>query len=296
MEEISSTFDLDIHHYSYEDILHLFELENISSLSWQEIQKCKQKVYKLHPDKSSLPPEYFLFYQQAWKLLVDVFQHTQKIHQPVEATTYSMETVSSQDKYIKQQLSSMKSNEFQDIFHKTFETMVPTPKQRENTWFQETSSIHTPLIQNQQQLHQAMETMKQSKRSQQLSHYRGEFQELNVHQGNSLYEEDEQQYTQSDIFSSLSFDDIRRVHKDETMFDISEQDVDLTKRCCSTQELKQFRQQHVEPYMSQPEEYLQRKQHRNEQYMTKKAFESRKKTMEYEEKNKQILSQWLLLT
>jgi hypothetical protein len=63
--------DLSIENYSLHELLKLFELpENFSDY---ELKNAKKIVLRLHPDKSGLPSEYFLFYSKAYKMLYNIW-------------------------------------------------------------------------------------------------------------------------------------------------------------------------------------------------------------------------------
>ena len=64
--------DMNISNYSYEDLLNLFKLE--ADFTTQELKNAKSIVYKVHPDKSGLDKEYFLFFSKAYKMLYSVYQ------------------------------------------------------------------------------------------------------------------------------------------------------------------------------------------------------------------------------
>ena len=73
---IGSDFDLDINNYSLQDILNLFKMSD--NFNEEEIKNAKKVVLQTHPDKSRLPKEYFLFYQQAYKMLLSVWEFKKK--------------------------------------------------------------------------------------------------------------------------------------------------------------------------------------------------------------------------
>ena len=62
--------DLDLDHYSFEDLLRLFKLP--SNFTNEQLKSAKKVVFAVHPDKADLPKEYFLFFLDAYKLLVQV--------------------------------------------------------------------------------------------------------------------------------------------------------------------------------------------------------------------------------
>ena len=59
-----STHNLNIHQYSFKELLELFDLSN--TISVEDLKRAK-KVLMTHPDKSRLLSEYFLFYKKALK-------------------------------------------------------------------------------------------------------------------------------------------------------------------------------------------------------------------------------------
>lgn len=68
--------DLDIENYSFEELLKLFELRN--DFNEYDLKNAKKVVLRLHPDKSGLPSEYFLFYSKAYKLLFHIWEFKNK--------------------------------------------------------------------------------------------------------------------------------------------------------------------------------------------------------------------------
>jgi hypothetical protein len=59
------------------DIFHLFNIQN-QILTEDIMKESKKFVLKTHPDKSKLPPKYFLFYSSAYKKLFQVFEFQNK--------------------------------------------------------------------------------------------------------------------------------------------------------------------------------------------------------------------------
>lgn len=68
--------DLDIENYSFEDLLKLFELRD--DFNEYDLKNAKKIVLRLHPDKSGLPSEYFLFYSKAYKLIFHIWEFKNK--------------------------------------------------------------------------------------------------------------------------------------------------------------------------------------------------------------------------
>lgn len=72
-----NSLDLDLDHYSLEDLYHLFNI-NGGHLSEESLKSAKQIVLKMHPDKSHLDAKYFLFFSKAYKRLFSIYEFQNK--------------------------------------------------------------------------------------------------------------------------------------------------------------------------------------------------------------------------
>ena len=70
------SLDLNIDHYSIDDIISLFKIS--SKLTSHEMKAAKRIVLMSHPDKSRLDSKYFLFFTKAYKILYSIFTHKNK--------------------------------------------------------------------------------------------------------------------------------------------------------------------------------------------------------------------------
>ena len=66
-----TSIDLDIDNYSLDDILKLFKIDY--NLTNESMKHAKSITLKMHPDKSGLDKEYFLFFAKAYKLLYKLY-------------------------------------------------------------------------------------------------------------------------------------------------------------------------------------------------------------------------------
>ena len=115
-----SAHNLDIHAYSFEEVLQLFDLDY--DISVDSLKRAKKKVLMLHPDKSKLPPVYFLFYKKAFDVVVRMYDSVQKVSQVVEDQEYSAEKVSHEStKKIQKSLKNIPSDTFHNEFNALFE-------------------------------------------------------------------------------------------------------------------------------------------------------------------------------
>ena len=68
--------DLNIDHYSLEDLLTLFKLPQ--QFTEADLKEARKRVVAVHPDKSGLDKEYFLFFHKAYSLLTSVYSFKRK--------------------------------------------------------------------------------------------------------------------------------------------------------------------------------------------------------------------------
>ena len=114
-------------------------------------------------------------------------------------------------------------------------------------------------------------------------------------------EEDEAEdiYITCDPFSKLKFDDLRKVHKDQTVFAVSDRDFRPEQK---HQSVDMFNREWskagtVTPYERAQAEHMLREQERvRQERITNKQYIASQRTMEYEEKNKHVLANFLRLT
>ncbi len=64
--------DLDINNYELNDILKLFKIPVL--FNDKHLREAKVVVLQMHPDKSRLPKEYFLFFTKAYKILYEIYK------------------------------------------------------------------------------------------------------------------------------------------------------------------------------------------------------------------------------
>jgi hypothetical protein len=106
--------DMDLDHYSYDDLLTLFKLK--SNFTSEQLKAAKKVVFAVHPDKTGLAKEYFLFFLEAYKMLVQV--HAARGRKGAEKYEYELED-DSEKRAAAQKFT--KSKDFQNQFNGLFE-------------------------------------------------------------------------------------------------------------------------------------------------------------------------------
>jgi hypothetical protein len=294
-----SQHNLNINMYSLEELLGLFDLTY--DLDMEGVKRAKKKVLMLHPDKSRLSSDYFIFYKRAFEVIVQFYEEKTRQNRtvPTEEVKYSpMNTSQQKSKQVNEVIKNMKKSEFQNKFNEMFEQNMKTaPDPKRNEWFKKEDPIFDINEKvSTQNMGQVFDTIKQ--RSMGLVQYKG-VQSLNSGSGTNIYDdEDDNSYVVCDPFSKLKYDDLRKVHKDQTVLAVSEKDFQKVPQYSSVDHFMRERgNQNLTPLeKTQAEKMMEIQQKEHEKMIMKKQYNASLKTMEYEEKNKQVLSNFLRIT
>ena len=295
-------YNLDLHMYSLQDIFELFDLTY--SITLEDMKRAKKKVLMTHPDKSKLDAKYFLFYKKAFDIVVKFYenQNKQNVKIPSEKQNYepghqyhNKETT----QQVSKNIQSMNKQKFNETFNELFDkNMVNKPNIERNKWFTDEAPMYeTNENVNNQNMGQIIDKIKDTQSG--LIKHRGvENLYMNSDFGNSIYDDETNDlYVSSDPFSKLKFDDIRKVHKDQTVFSVSEKDIHKVQQYSSVDHMMRERgKQSLTPLEKQDAERILAQQ--NTQYreqIMQKEYADKLKTMQYEEKNKNVLATFMLL-
>jgi hypothetical protein len=292
--------NLDIYTYSFQDILELFHLH--PEFNIEDLRKAKLVALKTHPDKSGLPPQYFLFYKKAFDIVLEYYNNSQKTNVPVPQLNPEYSTDQPLIKSVKNAISKTEdTKKFNDRFNKLYETNmkkeVDTEKYR---WFKEENPVYdikATTTTSASGIHGAIDNLKRTSSS--LSIYKG-VQELTLPTtATSFYEDDAENegYVTCDPFSKLKFDDLRKVHKDQTVLSVSERDFNPSKTFGSTDEMRKARGNDTLTPLekSQAEKILREKEEQKREMLVKRQHDANLQTMRFKEKNSVILGEFLRL-
>lgn len=321
---------LDIQEYTFDDLLQLFDMRN-SAFGLEELKRAKRKVLQLHPDKSGMAPEYFIFYKKAYDILASFYTNNHKMEEDVsnENPNTEYKHVSSNvldstyDKNIYKKINStiqeITPTEFNRQFNNLFEnsnvTKKPDPKR--NEWFSGNSTddpfaTYSDKV-NSTNINSVVEQMKKHVRNDLVLHqttrelYSSSF-------GNSYYDDDEgednqsitssnrittstqqSKYVECDPFSKLKYEDLRKVHKDQTIFAVGESDYENVTKYRNIQEYNNVRSsQNMTPLNKADGEQILLQQERIwKEQMANKQHLAELRTQQNIEKNKSVLSAFL---
>jgi hypothetical protein len=295
--------NLNIHMYKLNEILDLFGLSY--DINIEDLKRAKKIVLMTHPDKSKLGPEYFLFYKKAFDIIVQFYENQTKQNRPISKEEMKYQTMNANgydkvtSKKIINTINEMSTNEFQKRFNELFEeNMTSKPNITKNDWFTKEDTIYQmPENVNSKNIGQVFQRFKDENSNVVLSKYRG-VESINIQSGTGYYEEDEDdQYVSCDPFSKLKFDDLRKVHKDQTIFAVGENDYQKVPQFSSVDHYVRERSKvNMTPLKKEEAELLLSEQDRQyRETMMKKEHTAKLKSMEYEQKNKVVLGNFMRL-
>ena len=289
--------NLNIHMYKLDELLGLFDLTE--RITPNDLKQAKKKVLMLHPDKSKLGPEYFLFYKKALDVIVEFYETQNKMNTPDETTNIDYSPIAhlnkSTDKKIHQIVNDMSKEDFHSQFNELFDKNMLKPGPDINQWFRENNPLYQ--FENAGNMSVALEKVK--KQTNALAIYKG-VQTLHSGSGTRLYEPDadeiSQEYVSCDPFSKLKYDDLRKVHKDQTVFAVSESDFDKMTKYASVEEYNRTRVDTSPMEKSEAEKIISLQEQERQKMIMKREYEAKLESMKYAEKNKSVLSTFLRIT
>lgn len=309
----SQQHNLDIHTYSLVELLQLFELPHkIKDIDPLELKKAKRKYQLLHPDKSGLPMQYFLFYQKAYQKIEEEYiyhfptetKQTIQDGQPLAYQPYQTNIDKRTQKQVQTVLQSMRPEEFQQHMNQMYDAHMATKQDtRRADWMKQDIPTFENLpttIKTQEQLAHHMAELKQ--KNQALIRHKSPddlapVYVSGVQGGQRFYEEDDEeedldQYISSDPFSRLKFEDVRKVHGAETIL-LEPSPSSLPAQRTYQQQKQEFNQSIQPMDKSQSQALLEKIQRENQIKAEKARQNALYKTQNYEEKNQAILNSFL---
>lgn len=296
---------LDITKYSFDEILDLFKLTY--NITIEDLKRAKKKVLMTHPDKSKLPSEYFLFYKKAFDIVVnyyDVTHKSQKSDTPSPNELAYNPTSLGYDKnihsQITQRMNQMKSSDMQAEFNRIFEQNAKREVVDRNSWFKE----ETPVYDVQENvgknnLNAAIEKVRTNQHA--MVQYKG-VQNMIASSGTTNYFDDDDdnadaEYLSCDVFSKLKFDDLRKVHKDQTIFNISESAYQNMPKYNSVDQYSRARNDNMGTPLTREESMriFEQQERARKAHMATQQHKANLRVAESQVKNQNILSQFLKL-
>ena len=274
MSNTLENMDLDINNYELNDILRLFKLPVM--FDDKHLKQAKITVLQMHPDKSKLPKEYFLFFTKAYKILYEIykvrfpdakkykedkFSYTavidRELNQSKSKTAHNVEDreyhKTEEEAYKK--IQKMDSTKFNTWFNDKFEKFRLHDEEQDNgyeEWFRgiskegsadENESDVQEMGGSWAERNAQIERKKAELRNKMALIQHTEIQTANSSGGGGGYyglgREAPQEYS-SGLFSSLQYEDLKKAHT-ETVIPVTAEDYDNRRKYTSTNEMQMFR-------------------------------------------------------
>jgi hypothetical protein len=295
-----TTLDLDISNYELKDILELFKIYN-TDFTESDLKRAKQIVLKTHPDKSQLPPEYFIFFSKAYKTLYSIWEFRSKSEKsPTNANTdYKSATINHSEEEKRELLDTFfdvnkklkKTNDFNEWFNKEFEKNKIINESQEKGYGNWLSSEETPFqdIGKTNEANMATDFARLKREARSLTIYQ-EVQDIGTY-GGSLNATDlslsaPQQFN-SDLFSSLQYQDLHQAHT-ETVIPVTDEDYENLPKFKNVNEFVAYRNEQTltsKPLSEQQAlEYLKTREKKEDQDAVRRAYDLAKQTEEVQRK------------
>lgn len=225
------TLDLNIDNYNYEDILKLFKINY--DFGENELKSAKKMVLMMHPDKSGLEKQYFLFFSSAYKILYSVYEFRLKsINNENKDLDYeNIEYLEKEENiYNKELLDSLKNQnlmqpkKFNKWFNELFDK-VKLENEYENNgygeWLKSQDLEDYSNVKNMQDINKAINNKKENLKSNVLSKFNN-INEFNNSNYCDLTNSNVESYA-SNMFSKLAFEDLKIAHT-ESVVPVTEDD------------------------------------------------------------------------
>ena len=282
--------DLNLDNYDLDDILNLFKISYDFNLD--ELKKAKRIVLQTHPDKCSLPQEYFLFFSSAYKILYSIYNFRTKSKCP-DRNEYIADKDTEKELLLK---SFLKKKNFNKIFNELFEKhYIKTEgvekgygdwlKSDKDIDFRETTKAN---------MNETFE--KKKKETKDLVIHTG-VQEISSSSGNygDLVDDCPENYS-SGIFSSIQYEDLRKAHV-ESVVPVTNEDYNNIPKYKNVSDLQNQRtSQFLDPLTKEDSiEWLQKQNNEKDKLDVQRAYKLAKQD-EKTQINDMFLSKFKLLS
>jgi hypothetical protein len=210
-----NTLDLDIEHYSLEDLYNLFNIEN-GTLDEYALKSAKQIVHKMHPDKSHLDPKYFRFFLYAYKRVYGIYEFQNKSLKKkyVDEDFFEDSNRSALDNMFQNNKTLKDSGKFNSWFNEKFDKHNTEESIKDGNGYGEWLKSDEGLFQTEENvtktnMNEAFE--RQKKQIQSLTTYNGINDSFSAFSGSLLNNEC------SDNFSGHGYTDLRQAHMESVI-------------------------------------------------------------------------------
>lgn len=245
--------DLDLNNYDLDDVLNLFNLNH--EFTYKDLKSAMKIMHKVHPDKSGLDTKYFIFFKEAYSILLGLYKHRNITNRSsFREDYYSKEHEIKLKKFIK-------SDNFNENFNKLFEETFKRDTQGYDDWLK-----NTPI---EDYSSKNRNTFFADNHNSIVIKDKNNISDIN-NLGNNYLDSDYIEEYSSSTFDKLQYDDVKKVYS-ETFIPVNENDERIN-MFNSIDELKRFRHGDANNQLSreEAEKYL-----ANEKYSENKEINNK---------------------
>lgn len=248
--------DLDLNNYDLDDVLNLFHLNE--DFTYKDLKNAMKIMHKVHPDKSGLDTKYFIFFKEAYSILLGLYKHRNSTNKSsFREDYYSKEHEIKLKKFIN-------SESFNEQFNKLFEETFRKDTHGYNDWLKN-EPIEDYTKQNRN-------TYFDSKHNSIVVKNNDSIKDINGNIGNNYIDDDNIEDYSSSTFDSLKYEDVKKAYS-ETFIPVNVNDerigmfnsIDDLKRFRGSDNLKEMSQSEAEEYLAN-EKYSENRQINNKIY------------------------------
>lgn len=241
-----ANLDLNLENYSREELYKLFGLNVSITLNEDIMKECKKLVLKTHPDKCRLENKYFLFFSQAYKKLLNIyeFQNKTTTKKTNNTSEYQSENSEILDKMFETNKNLKDPKNFNSWFNTQFEKhrLEDPVETGYGSWLKsEEDIVFTPTGITKDKMASEME--KRKKQVQTLTNYTGINESYASTFGGSSLMAYDSNFTSGSLFSNdgMNYTDLRQAYV-ESVIPVTEDDYRKTKQFNSVDDYKRHRE------------------------------------------------------
>jgi curved DNA-binding protein CbpA len=238
--------DLNVDHYSRPELYKLFGLTTAMTLSEDIMKECKKLVLKTHPDKCRLDEKYFIFFSQAYKKLLTIYEFQNKTNSKKSADKneyYDSSNGDLLDKMFETNKKLKDPKNFNEWFNHQFEQhrLEDPVETGYGNWLKSDDDIvFSPTGVTKDRM--AAEMEKRKKQVQTLTQYTGVSDVTASTFGGSSLMAYDSHFGSNALFSSdgMGYTDLRQAYV-ESVIPVTEEDYQKTQKFSSVDEYKRHR-------------------------------------------------------
>lgn len=287
-----SEVDLNIANYSLSDILQLFKIEN--GLDEEGMKKAKRHVLMMHPDKSNLSKEYFLFFSSAYRLLYKVYEfHKRNNEDATIKRNYSSVDIDDHQEHQELWKELSNKNNFNEVFNELFNELSLKENRKDGygDWFKEQEDILQ--ANNLEEMNRFIADKKKNLSS--IIIFNG-INDIGGTAGCSLIDDEYTNY-QAVMFSSLQYDDLKHAYT-ETVVPVTEEEYEKRPKYSGVDHLQRTRQSELLETLSTANHHETLEDNRTKERMNdmERAYSLAKQDEEMQKQRSKITSKLLRIT